>query len=261
MEVLNEPSSQYAIDFLNDASMNVDLNFRPIGVLPGDDVTEKISSFKTNIKIGQNLLQHRNTVICTSAGTLRYRPPVTYWIENSRKRYFPRTGDQVLGLIEDKGGDFYRVNIFSGSVALLNRLGFEGATKRNKPELKIGDVVYCRINSAHKDVDTELTCTTAAAIKKEWSSGETVYGSLSEGVLVRVSLGLARRLLHPECAVLNTLGRKLSFEVVIGMNGAVWIKSGSVLHTVLIRNAILNAESLTVIEEEAMVGHLLSKFS
>ena len=66
------------------------------------------------------------------------------------------------------------MNLFSGSAALLHRLGFEGATKRNKPELKIGDVVYCRVSLAHADLDTEVTCTTTSGIKKEWSSGETV---------------------------------------------------------------------------------------
>lgn len=89
-------------------------------------------------------------------------------------QYTPKTGDQVVGIIEDKGGDFYRVNICSGATALLNRLGFEGASKRNKPELKVGDVVYCRVSLANKHLDTELTCISSSGVKKGWSSGEAV---------------------------------------------------------------------------------------
>jgi exosome complex component RRP40 len=70
--------------------------------------------------------------------------------------------------------DYYRVNIFSGSIAILNRLAFEGATKRNKPELKVGDVIYCRVSLAHRDLDTELTCISSTSNKKSWSSGESV---------------------------------------------------------------------------------------
>jgi len=89
-----------------------------------------------------------------------------------------------VGIIEDRGSEFYKVNIFSGSVALLSRLGFEGASKRNKPELKVGDVVYCRIALAHKDLDTEVTCVMGSGSKKEWSSGETVLLPIVSFVLV-----------------------------------------------------------------------------
>lgn len=89
-------------------------------------------------------------------------------------QYVPKIGDQVVGIIEDKGGDFYKVNILSGSTALLNRLAFEGASKRNKPEYKVGDVVYCKVKLAHKHLDTELTCISSSGVKKGWSSGEAV---------------------------------------------------------------------------------------
>lgn len=80
----------------------------------------------------------------------------------------------MVGIIEERTADFYRVNIFSDSTALLNRLAFEGATKRNKPELKIGDTVYCRVALAHKDLETELTCISATGSKKGWSTAEAV---------------------------------------------------------------------------------------
>jgi hypothetical protein len=47
------------------------------------------------------------------------------------------------------------------------------------------------------------------------------------------------RLLDDECTVLKCLGAHVPFELAIGANGQVWIKSGSPMHTVLISNAIL----------------------
>jgi exosome complex RNA-binding protein Rrp4 len=37
-----------------------------------------------------------------------------------------------------------------------------------------------------------------------------------------------RRLLRPDCAMLASLGEVVAFELVIGMNGRVWVKAGSV---------------------------------
>lgn len=245
-------------EFLVGARKSIDINFKPTVVMSGDDVTEYVTGLRSNIKIGAGLYQSGDKVLCNLGGMLCYRPPETYWIEANRKRYIPRTGDQVVGLIEERGGDYYRVNIFSGSLALLSRLGFEGATKRNKPELKIGDLIYCRVSLAHKDLDTELTCISNSTSKKDWSSGETVYGPLSEGLLVRVSLNVARKMLHPESTLLKALGRRLVFEVAIGINGAVWLRCDDVVHSILIRNAILNCEALGDNQVDAMVEHLLA---
>lgn len=123
-------------------------------------------------------------------------------------QYSPKTGDQVVGIIEDKTGEHYKVNIQSGSTAFLSRVGFEGATKRNKPELKTGEVVYCRVQLAHKGIDTELTCIASGGVsKKEWSSGESVYGALNGGQLLKLSIGFSRELLLPNNFLLATLAK------------------------------------------------------
>jgi exosome complex component RRP40 len=114
----------------------------------------------------------------------------------------------VVGVIEDKTGDFYKVNIQSGATGMLSRIGFDGATKRNRPELKTGEVVYCRVHMAHKGLDTELTCIAAGGVvKKEWSTGESVYGGLNGGQLVKLSVGFCRYLLQPDNFLLGTLAK------------------------------------------------------
>lgn len=92
----------------------------------------------------------------------------------SNKRYMPRIGDGVIGIIADKTGDYYTVNIFSGHPCLMSRLAFDGATKRNKPELNRGDLVYAHITTTKYDSDTEITCHALWGPKKDWSTGEAV---------------------------------------------------------------------------------------
>jgi exosome complex component RRP40 len=171
---VDEIANDHASKFLSKATLNIDASFRTVAVLPGDNVTSLVTGLRKNIKLGAGLHQVGDMVFSSAAGALRYRAPITYWVEGDKKMYVPRVSDQVVGIIEEKMGEFYRVNIFSSSSALLNKLAFEGATKRNKPELKKGDVLYLRVSIADKDLDTEVTCITSSGSKKEWSTGETV---------------------------------------------------------------------------------------
>lgn len=210
-------NEELANEFLESLSKKVDSHFQPVVVFPGQDVTPLLGNATTEtenetenvIKIGPGLIRQGEKIVAIQAGKLNYRPPASYWIDSSRKKYLPRVGDQVVGVIEEKGGEFYMVNIFSGTHTILNRLSFEGATKRNRPELKRGDVIYARVIAAGKDCDTELSCiASSSGARKEWSSGETVYGQLPQGLIVRLpSLAMARHLLRPDCAVVNALGR------------------------------------------------------
>ena len=69
-----------------------------------------------------------------------------------------------------------------------------------------------------------------------------------DGHVLRVCPPFARHLLTPDCAALHALGRQLPFELVVGLNGLVWVRAApgpaQVLHTLLVRNCVLNAEFL-----------------
>jgi exosome complex component RRP40 len=174
VEASTDTSVDHASLFMKKAVLNVDASFRTVAVLPGDNLTKNVTGLRNDIKLGNGLHQVGESVVSSMAGALRYRAPTTYWVEGDKRLYIPRAGDQIVGIIEEKLGEFYKVNIFSSSTALLNKLAFEGATKRNKPELKKGDLLYLRVSVADKDLDTEVTCITSSGSKKEWSTGETV---------------------------------------------------------------------------------------
>lgn len=147
-------------EFIEQLKKDVRTQLQPQIVLPGEDVLPRITASSATssgqIRLGSGLRhetisneeemqmeeglapQTQAIVSCNLGGVLRHKLPNSYFVENVSKRYIPAVGDQVVGIIEDKGGDFYRVNIFSPSSAMLGRLSFEGATKRNKPELSRG---------------------------------------------------------------------------------------------------------------------------
>ena len=54
------------------------------------------------------------------------------------EKYIPAAQESVIGVITQKIGEGYRVDIGSAHFASLDSLAFEGATKRNKPNLKVG---------------------------------------------------------------------------------------------------------------------------
>ena len=52
--------------------------------------------------------------------------------------YTPQKDDCVIGVITDRFSEEYEVDINAAFTARLNHVAFEGATKRNKPMLKVG---------------------------------------------------------------------------------------------------------------------------
>jgi len=252
--------NQSAADvLLNAVESTIDCTFQKSPVFPGEDVTSKVIGLTTSVFLGNGLVQKDNKITAVISGTINYKVPSYYWTESAHKRYNAHVGESVVGIVEDKMGDFYTLNIYSGCPCVMNRLAFDGATKRNKPELNRGDVVFARILSANRDCDTELSCVAASGPKKDWSTGEAVYGVLSAGLVVRVSLGYARRLLQPDNILLSELGKHLCFEVAIGMNGVIWLRANgnSYIDMIVIRNALLSAEELDAAQTIALVEELV----
>lgn len=92
----------------------------------------------------------------------------------------------MLGVVKATGRS-HRVDIGSAVAAVLPELSFEGATKRNKPNLQVGELVYARVSRAHRDMEAELSC-------MDTSGKANGLGQLPvEGYLVHCSIGLARK--------------------------------------------------------------------
>jgi len=66
-------------------------------------------------------------------------------------------------------------------------------------------------------------------------------------------------LLAEDSAVLSALGGDVPFEIAVGINGRVWVRSVSALSTVLVSNAILNSEHMTKEQVQEMVALMIKR--
>lgn len=218
-------------------------------VFPGDVV----AAVDVKARLGPGLLQHGDTIVSTKCGVLRRPLPNYLFVEHSQKRYVPAVEDMVIGTVLERHAESYKIDLGAAHAAVLPALAFEGATKKNRPNLAVGTLVYARMALANKDMEPELVCYSA----RNKADG---YGELHGGHVVHCSTGLAHTLLDENCVVLQALGRLVPFEIAVGMNGRVWINSASRRHTILISNCILNSEFLQRNQTKAMVAKLAPHF-
>jgi exosome complex component RRP40 len=251
-----------------------------VTVLPGDDLTYikeqgevSSSESKKQVKLGTGLSYDPSTnkISATLAGRLVHKSTTganTYYILTNSKRYIPAMNDRVLCIVEDRIGDYYRVTLPASSTgsALLNTCSFEGATKRNRPNLKNGDLLYARISICNTLMEPEVSCMvlpgegndSAGASRKDWMTNEGTYGQLKGGSCLQISIGLAQELLKPTSVVLEALGNaKIPFEICIGINGIIWVDSERPEYTILILNAIQNSEVMSEEQIRGMVKSLV----
>lgn len=124
-------------------------------------------------------------------------------------QYVPTRGDAVIGVVTAKTGDIFKVDVGGSEQASLSYLAFEGATKRNRPNvqvspravgaprapeprppsplLQVGDLVFAQLIVANRDMEPELACVDGSGR----ANGMGVFGE--GGLLLSVSLGLVRR--------------------------------------------------------------------
>lgn len=101
--------------------------------------------------------------------------------------FFPKHNDVVIGQVTAKNFEQYTLDIGAACPAVLSSIDFEGATRKLKPAINVGDIVYARVKQAvNKFYKPVLTCIHPTC-KKGWNSGESYFGPLKGGFLVDAS--------------------------------------------------------------------------
>ncbi|CAL9190244.1 unnamed protein product [Musa hybrid cultivar] len=222
-------------------------------VVPGDTVLDLTAMANQTIKLGAGLRQDCDTISVMKAGKLRLSKPNKYWVESSHKRYVPCVEDTVLGIVVDCKPDNFLVDIKAPTLAFLPVLAFEGGTRRNIPKFEIGTLLYVRVVKANNSMNPELSCVDETGKASE-------FGQLKDGYMFETSTGLSRMLLSsPTCPVLEALGKTLSYEIAVGLNGRVWVNASSPSTVILVSNAIMNSESLSGVQQKIMVEKLIQR--
>uniref|UniRef100_A0A3Q4AMA5 Exosome complex component RRP40 n=1 Tax=Mola mola TaxID=94237 RepID=A0A3Q4AMA5_MOLML len=216
-------------------------------LLPGDEFccdTNDTISLTDHVKpekvvCGPGLRRSGDRLLVCKSGVLRHKEPNMFWIDSQQKRYVPAKVDNVIGIVTVKSGDVFKVDFGGSEQASLSYLAFEGATKRNRPNVQVGDLVFSQFLIANKDMEPELVCIDSSGR----ANGMGVFGG--GGLLFSVSLGLVRRLLAPDSEVRSDLQQLFPCELVVGMNGRLWVKSSSVQRTLIIVNLLQSCDTMT----------------
>ncbi|KAL8689990.1 MAG: hypothetical protein Q9218_004464 [Villophora microphyllina] len=235
-------------------------------VMPGEILSEEFLPVPSNpsipLKLGPGL-RHTppSTVTTTLAGSLCIdRKKNAIWIENNSGRYIPRPNDLIIATVHHSSTDYFHCSITPyTSLALLPHLAFESASKKTRPQLPSGTLIYARVITASKHQDPEIACFNPSTGKSEG------MGELKGGMLFDVSLGMARRLLLSKSkeegglVVLEEVGEQMAFEIAVGRNGKVWVKAGGVRETLLVGRALqeTDRDGLKVDEQRKLVKKLL----
>ncbi|KAJ5212143.1 uncharacterized protein N7498_003789 [Penicillium cinerascens] len=221
-------------------------------LLPGDEVpSDHLPPTKSNpLKLGQGLrllsqpssssTTSNHVIVATQAGLLATDAKRnTVSLQSfSNRRYIPTTNDLVIAQIHHSSVDYFHCMVTPHTAhAMLGQLSFEGATKKTRPMLKQGELVYARVLSVGvgAGAEVELTCVNPATGKAEPGG----LGPLVGGMVFDVSTGMAARLIRASSTsanqsdvvdglvVLSELGKKLEslggFEIAVGRNGKVWV--------------------------------------
>lgn len=160
----------------------------------------------------------------------------------------------MLAQIVRSTTDFYLATLSPyAAPATLPHLAFESATKKTRPVLSAGALVYARVALADRHMDPELECVVGAAGGRAEGLGPIT----GPGCAFDVSLGFARRLLmarsreeggigvlemlageDDELATQGGGGGGLAFETAVGRNGRVWVGSEDPRTVVIVGRAL-----------------------
>jgi exosome complex component RRP40 len=223
-------------------------------VLPGQDLTAMVEEHleqlrglaKRSVRLGYGLRHDAvaGRFVATVAGPLQFAPPGRFWVHCRRSRYVACVGDLVLGVVVAKAGDAYRLDIGAYQEATLQATeGFAAASRRNRPNVPIGGVLFCRVLTADRELEgPEVTCV-----------GEDATGAAPEALgylkpteatcsFETLTIGYTLDLQRSDNPTLPAFGRHFPFEIVVGANGRFLLTTGDGRLTWLLGRAIVDAE-------------------
>lgn len=207
-------------------------------VLPGDSIA--LASLpspldaSSSIALGPGLHYDHETGAFTShaCGHIREPSPLTYYIDGHRPGAFSlSTGDLVLGVVVRRQMETLLVDIGYSELASLSLYDFEGSTKRTKPNVDRGDVVYGRLK-IDGQCQPQIVCVT------EDGKADGMGVLHESGYLFDLPVDVANDLIEQD-HLLKELGNEIPYEIAIGANGRVWIKAATTRTMIALRAILL----------------------
>lgn len=237
------------------STQNQEKNYTKILLFPGEnyEFDEKLLHYNVFGYSKENLVAKKCAIVAIDKQT---KKPIEDASEEAvrsiGKYYTPKVDDFVIGTITQKNPEFYKVDIGTYTHAILNTKDFEGASKKTKPNLNLGDLVFARVLKVNKFDAPVLSCVSQYDVKN-WASGESFFGQLKNGNIFGFPMQHAWSFINSDNYVLNRLNDMLSFEIVVGHNGRMWINSDSNSNILDIYRLLVKSVGLDKKEIEKMV--------
>ncbi len=169
--------------------------------------------------------------------------------------YSPKEEDIVIGIITQKTYEAYKVNILASKEASLNSIDFQGATRKTKPNLNVGDAVFALVEKENKYSNATLTCKSSTN-SKGWSSGESTYGELKGGKIYDYNRYLCLKLLDNKEFIYRLKECVKGLKIKIGYNGRIWINAENICDIPKVFKAIKEGVNLNFEEREVFFNKL-----
>mmetsp|Transcript_14023 Transcript_14023/g.23230 ORF Transcript_14023/g.23230 Transcript_14023/m.23230 type:complete len:249 (+) Transcript_14023:35-781(+) len=228
----------------------------PRAVFPGEQIA-RVCDFE-KVVLGDGIVRDDQILRATCIGVLQWDANASrLWIAGERKRYVPVQGDHVIGVVTNAQVEEYRLEIGAAAKAMLPVLAFDGATKRNRPHLQVGTLVYARVTLANKDMEPEVSCAAPPGVSaKDWVTRESIFGELTGGHVFDCPAALCLELSGPNCAVLQRIGDVAPFELAVSANNRVWLNAEKPAVIILAQQAILRSYAHPELDPLGLVKNL-----
>lgn len=230
-------------------------NHTKILLFPGEpyEFNEKLVHYDAFGYSNGSLTSKRCALLLCDNQTNKPVESATEEIYRSVGRYYsPKVNDFVIGTIVQKTSEFYKLDIGTYTYAMLNSKDFEGATKKTKPNLNLGDAVFSRVLKTNK-YDTPILSCISDFENKTWSSGESFFGNLKSGNIFDFPKIQAWRFYSDEFYAVNRLTDVVQFEIAVGMNGRIWINSDTNENIFNIYKVLMKSLTLSKDEIEKLI--------
>ncbi|ANQ09960.1 Exosomal 3'-5' exoribonuclease complex subunit [Plasmodium coatneyi] len=165
--------------------------------------------------------------------------PYKYDIMNTSYKYMPKVGDLVIGIVKSKKLDYYQMDINCNCECIIHKIeSFKYATKSSFPNLTNGTLLYMIVEKINLDNNSVVASCINSSDVKSWINYENYLGELVDGYMFPVSISYAKSLIGDKCYILDLIGTDISYEVAVGHNGRVWIKTDDPRETNMIHTAL-----------------------
>ena len=159
--------------------------------------------------------------------------------------YIPKTGDGIIGLVEDMQTTIWIVDINSPYDAILPLGEAVGEyVDLNRTDISIyydiGDLIYAKVLNVSKSKQVQLTMNDHRARK------------LISGRVLTITPSKVPRLIGKQGSMIELIKNKTNCQIIVGQNGVVWIKG---------EQEGLAAKAILTIENESHISGLTDKIT